>query len=160
MNQTTNKEQEERQKVTQICQELTQSEAVLFELLVNAAFALFVSRYPVQDTKKRKREMLVNQISRGQAAENLNQQAGENRNAWRVRRKEIVEMELGRLHNQEILSISDSDIQNILEYKISRTEDKRLILEIKMDISNSLLQIGTLTTEKESIQEKTLQQVQ
>lgn len=52
MNQTTNKEQEERQKVTQICQELTQSEAVLFELLVNAAFALFVSRYPVQDTKK------------------------------------------------------------------------------------------------------------
>lgn len=88
------------------------------------------------------------------------EQAGENRNAWRVRRKEIVEMELGRLHNQEILSISDSDIQNILEYKISRTEDKRLILEIKMDISNSLLQIGTLTTEKESIQEKTLQQVQ
>lgn len=69
-------------------------------------------------------------------------------------------MELGRLHNQEILSILDSDIQNILEYKISRTEDKRLILEIKMDISNSLLQIGTLTTEKESIQEKTLQQVQ
>ena len=98
--------------------------------------------------------------SQGQAEENLNQQAGENRNAWRVRRKEIVEMELGRLHNQEILSISDSDIQNILEYKISRTEDKRLILEIKMDISNSLLQIGTLTTEKESIQEKTLQQVQ
>lgn len=75
-------------------------------------------------------------------------------------RKEVMEMELGRLHNQEILSISDSDIQNILEYKISRTEDKRLILEIKMDISNSLLQIGTLTTEKESIQEKTLQQVQ
>lgn len=74
--------------------------------------------------------------------------------------KEVMEMELGRLHNQEILSISDSDIQNILEYKISRTEDKRLILEIKMDISNSLLQIGTLTTEKESIQEKTLQQVQ
>ena len=67
-------------------------------------------------------------------------------------------MELGRLHNQEILSISDSDIQNILEYKISRTEDKHL--EIKMDISNSSLQIGTLTTEKESIQEKTLQQVQ
>ena len=69
-------------------------------------------------------------------------------------------MEFGRLHNQEILSISDSDIQNILEYKISRAEDKRLILEIKMDISNSLLQIGTVTYEKGSIQEKTLQQVQ
>lgn len=81
-------------------------------------------------------------------------------NACKSKRKERVEMEFGRLHNQEILSISDSDIQNILEYKISRTEDKRLILEIKMDISNSLLQIGTLTTEKESIQEKTLQQVQ
>lgn len=58
MNQTTNKEQEERQKVTQICQELTQSEAVLFELLVNAAFALFVSRYPVQDTKKESEKCL------------------------------------------------------------------------------------------------------
>ena len=51
MNQTTNKEQEERQKVTQ-------SEAVLFELLVNAAFALFVSRYPVQDTKKESEKCL------------------------------------------------------------------------------------------------------
>lgn len=50
MNQTTNKEQEERQKVTQICQELTQSEAVLFELLV--------SRYPVQDTKKESEKCL------------------------------------------------------------------------------------------------------
>ena len=93
--------------------------------------------YNVLSKQKKKQKMLVNQ-----------------------NRKEVMEMELGRLHNQEILSISDSDIQNILEYKISRTEDKRLILEIKMDISNSLLQIGTLTTEKESIQEKTLQQVQ
>lgn len=71
-----------------------------------------------------------------------------------------MKMELERLHHQEILSILNSDVPNILEYKISRTEDKSLILEIKMDISNSLLQIGTVTYEKGSIQEKTLQQVQ
>lgn len=52
MNQTTNKEQEERQKVTQIYQELTTSELALFEAFVNLAFVLFVNRYPVQDTKK------------------------------------------------------------------------------------------------------------
>lgn len=53
---TTNKEQEERQeqrqKATQVYQELTQSEMTLFESFVNVAFVLFVNRYPVQDTKK------------------------------------------------------------------------------------------------------------
>ena len=52
MNQTTTQEQEERQKATQVYQELTQSEMTLFESFVNVAFVLFVNRYPVQDTKK------------------------------------------------------------------------------------------------------------
>lgn len=51
MNQTTTQEQEERQKATQVYQELTQSEMTLFESFVNVAFVLFVNRYPVQDTK-------------------------------------------------------------------------------------------------------------
>lgn len=52
MNTTNKKKEEQRQKATQICQELTPSEAALFESFVNVAFVLFVSRYPVRDTKK------------------------------------------------------------------------------------------------------------
>lgn len=59
---TTNKEQEERQKekqkATQVYQELTQSELTLFESFVNVAFVLFVNRYPVQDTKKENEKCL------------------------------------------------------------------------------------------------------
>lgn len=59
---TTNKKQEERQKeqqkATQVYQKLTQSEMTLFESFVNVAFVLFVSRYPVQDTKKENKKCL------------------------------------------------------------------------------------------------------
>lgn len=54
-------------------------------------------------------------------------------------------MELRRLDEKEILQITEQD--NILEYKISRTEDKHLILEIKVDISHSSMDIATLTQE-------------
>lgn len=60
-------------------------------------------------------------------------------------RKEYEQMELKRLDKKEILQITEQD--NILEYKISRTEDNRLILEIKVDISHSLIDIATLTQE-------------
>lgn len=52
-------------------------------------------------------------------------------------------MELKRLGSQEILHITEDD--DILEYKISRTEDNRLVLEIKVDISDSVLEISSLT---------------
>lgn len=52
-------------------------------------------------------------------------------------------MELKRLDKKEIINITEKD--HILEYKISRTEDKRLILEIKVDISHSSVDIATLT---------------
>jgi len=35
-----------------------------------------------REAKTKEMKLVVNQISQGQAAENLNQQAGENRNAW------------------------------------------------------------------------------
>lgn len=59
-------------------------------------------------------------------------------------------MELKRLGSQEILHITEDD--DILGYKISRTEDNRLVLEIKVDISDSVLEISSLTDE-ESVQE-------
>lgn len=52
-------------------------------------------------------------------------------------------MELKRLDAQEIIRITEDD--SILGYKISRTEDNRLILEISVDISNSLLEVSTIT---------------
>ncbi len=59
-------------------------------------------------------------------------------------------MELKRLGSQEILHVTEND--NILEYKISRTEDNRLILEVKVDISDSVLEISSLIAE-EDVQE-------
>ncbi len=52
-------------------------------------------------------------------------------------------MELSRLGLQEVIRITEKD--DVLEYKISRTEDNRLILEIKVDISNSLLDVNSIT---------------
>ncbi len=59
-------------------------------------------------------------------------------------------MDLKRLGSQEILHVTEND--NILEYKISRTEDNRLILEVKVDISDSVLEISSLIAE-EDVQE-------
>lgn len=61
-------------------------------------------------------------------------------------------MELLRLGDKEILNILENDYKNILEYKISRTNDKRLILEIKMDISQSTLELVVGTIEEKNVQ--------
>lgn len=54
-------------------------------------------------------------------------------------------MEIKKLHSHESITISEED--KILEYKISRNNDKRLILEIKFDISDSAFELSTLTRE-------------
>lgn len=56
-------------------------------------------------------------------------------------------MHLGKLDNLDFIEINRNDSPKILEYKISRTEDEKLILEIKMDISDSVLELITLTKE-------------
>lgn len=62
-------------------------------------------------------------------------------------------VELLRLGDKEILNILENDYKNILEYKISRTNDKRLILEIKMDISQSTLELAVGTIEEKNVRE-------
>lgn len=56
-------------------------------------------------------------------------------------------MELKKMGDYDIISIGKDDSSKILEYKISRTEDKGLILEIKMDINDSVLELSTPTKE-------------
>lgn len=56
-------------------------------------------------------------------------------------------MELKKLQDCEIINFVKDDLSNVLEYKISRTTDKRLILEFKMDISDSALDLATFTSE-------------
>lgn len=54
-------------------------------------------------------------------------------------------MILGKTDEQEILKLTKDDVSKILEYKISRTNDKGLILDIKMDVSDSDLELITFT---------------
>lgn len=56
-------------------------------------------------------------------------------------------MELKKMGDYDIINIAKNDSSKILEYKISRTEDKGLILEIKMDINDSFLDLSTPTKE-------------
>lgn len=56
-------------------------------------------------------------------------------------------MRLGKLDALDFIEIDKNDSPKILEYKISRTEDESLILEIKMDISDSALELVTMTKE-------------
>ena len=41
-------------------------------------------------------------------------------------------MELKKLQGCEIINFAKDDMSNVLKYKISRTNNKRLILELKM----------------------------
>lgn len=59
-----------------------------------------------------------------------------------------MRMELLGFKEYDILNILDSDYKNILEYKISRTTDKRLILDVKFDVSEAMLELNTGTIEK------------
>lgn len=67
-------------------------------------------------------------------------------------------MIFSRIKQREILEISPEDESRILEYKISRNEDKHVILEIKIDISDSAMEIGTI--EEKSFQEQRSQEEQ
>ena len=62
-------------------------------------------------------------------------------------------MELKKLQGCEIIDFMKEDSLKVLEYKISRTTDKRLILEMKFDISDSSLELATFTSE--TFQEQT-----
>lgn len=62
-------------------------------------------------------------------------------------------MELKKLQGCEIIDFMKEDFLKVLEYKISRTTDKRLILEMKFDISDSSLELATFTSE--TFQEQT-----
>ncbi len=57
-------------------------------------------------------------------------------------------MELKKMGDYDIINIAKNDSSKILEYKISRTEDKGLILEIKMDISDSFLDLSTFNIDE------------
>ena len=61
-------------------------------------------------------------------------------------------MELKKLQGCEIIDFMKEDSLKVLEYKISRTTDKRLILEMKFDISNSSLELATFTSETSQVQ--------
>lgn len=70
----------------------------------------------------------------------------------------MIILELKKLQDYEIINFIKEDLSNILEYKISRTADKRLILEMKIDISDSSLELTTFTSG--TSQEKALQSEQ
>lgn len=54
-------------------------------------------------------------------------------------------MHLLKSDEAELLILTEDDIPKILEYKISRTNDKGLILDLKMDVSDSDLELITPT---------------
>lgn len=75
--------------------------------------------------------------SQGQAAENLNQQAGENRNAWRVRRNgkdgENMEDECSILLKSLNIAVGEVQTRKILE------QFKAVAIENHLDYSRRLL---------------------
>ncbi len=48
-------------------------------------------------------------------------------------------MKLATLGDHDIIEVPNDESLKIMEYKISRTLDRKLILEIKMDISDSIV---------------------
>lgn len=56
-------------------------------------------------------------------------------------------MNLASLDDLDIFELLKEDSEKIMGYKISRTEDKKMILEIKFDVSDSMLELATFTRE-------------
>lgn len=62
-------------------------------------------------------------------------------------------MELQGFGSYDVLDIIDRKRIQILEYQISRTPDKRLILDIKFDVSDAMLDLNTGVNGEKSVQE-------
>lgn len=55
-------------------------------------------------------------------------------------------MKLLALESRDILDFSNLDEKNIIEYHVHRTQDKRLILDLKLDVTHSSFEMDSFTS--------------
>ena len=64
-------------------------------------------------------------------------------------------MRLASLDSLDVFELLKDDSKRIMEYKISKTEEGKMVLEMKMDVSDSVLELATSTkgTSQEKMQQ-------